>query len=383
MRLRTIRIDDGQRGLLLRGGRFERLLEPGRHRIWDWNDDVLVNVAAASGAFVSPLARVIEREHPALAAEIFAVVRPAEHQAMLVWTDGQPTLLVRPGHAAHVWKVGAEVRVQTFDVVAEPRVDRLTMQAVQRLDTAVGGAMVTASVASGQAALLYFDSRLQEVLEPGVYGYWIVARKVTTRMFSMRSAAIEVTAQEILTRDRVQLRVTLTAFVRVTDPVRLAAATDDHEAYVYKLVQFATREAVGGRTLDEVLGDRDTIDAQILDHVRRQLGDVGLAIEQLGIKDAILPGEMRVLINKVVEAEKVAQANLIRRREETAATRALLNTARLIDENPTVMRLKELEALERVTEKIGAITVHAGADEGLNAVVNRLVTLRAPAPRPS
>ena len=87
---------------------------------------------------------------------------------------------------------------------------------------------------------------------------------------------------------------------------------------------------------------------------------------------------MRALVLKVVEAEKIAQANLIRRREETAATRSLLNTARLIDDNPTLLRLKELEALERVTEKVGAITVHAGAEEGLNAIVNRLVRLRLP-----
>jgi regulator of protease activity HflC (stomatin/prohibitin superfamily) len=85
---------------------------------------------------------------------------------------------------------------------------------------------------------------------------------------------------------------------------------------------------------------------------------------------------MRELINKVVEAEKVAQANLIRRREETAATRSLLNTAKLMEDNPTLLRLKELEALERVTEKIGRVDVHASSGQGLNAVLDQLVSLR-------
>ncbi len=89
-----------------------------------------------------------------------------------------------------------------------------------------------------------------------------------------------------------------------------------------------------------------------------------------------MPGEMRELINKVVEAEKVAQANLIRRREETAATRSLLNTARLMEDSPTLLRLKELEALERVTEKVGRIDVQASSGEGLNAILDRLVHLR-------
>lgn len=80
------------------------------------------------------------------------------------------------------------------------------------------------------------------------------------------------------------------------------------------------------------------------------------------MKDVILPGEMKEILNRVVEAEKVAQANLIKRREETAATRSLLNTARLMDENPTLMRLKELETLEKVTAKIDKLTVYGGLE---------------------
>jgi regulator of protease activity HflC (stomatin/prohibitin superfamily) len=194
-------------------------------------------------------------------------------------------------------------------------------------------------------------------------------------MLDTRPVPLEVTAQEILTRDRVTLRVTLTSFVQVTDIEKAALSTPDYQAHVYKLVQFAVREAVGGRTLDEVLNDRVSVDTQIVDHVRRELGDIGVRVTELGVKDVILPGDMRELINKVVEAEKVAQANLIRRREETAATRSLLNTAKLMEDNPTLLRLKELESLERVTEKIGRIDVHAGS-AGLNAVLDQLVSLK-------
>ena len=129
--------------------------------------------------------------------------------------------------------------------------------------------------------------------------------------------------------------------------------------------------------LDEVLSDRVSVDEQIVDHVRREMGDIGVAVTELGVKDVILPGEMRELLNRVVDAEKTAQANLIRRREETAATRSLLNTARLMEDNPTLLRLKELEALERVTERIGRIDVHASSGEGLNAILDKLVTLKA------
>ena len=75
-----------------------------------------------------------------------------------------------------------------------------------------------------------------------------------------------------------------------------------------------------------------------------------------------------------MEAEKVAQANLIKHREETAATRSLLNTARLMDENPTLLRLKELETLEKVTEKIGNLTVY----DGLEGVLKNMVRIGVP-----
>jgi regulator of protease activity HflC (stomatin/prohibitin superfamily) len=139
--------------------------------------------------------------------------------------------------------------------------------------------------------------------------------------------------------------------------------------FAYKELQFALREAVGARTLDELLGDKGVFDRDIGAAVRTKVAEHGLAVHSVGVKDVILPGEMKTILNQVVEAEKVAQANLIKRREETAATRSLLNTARLMDENPTLLRLKELETLEKVTEKIDKLTVFGGLDGVLKDVV--------------
>jgi len=118
-----------------------------------------------------------------------------------------------------------------------------------------------------------------------------------------------------------------------------------------------------------MLGDKGALDRDIGEAVRSKVAAHGLAIHSVGVKDVILPGEMKTILNQVVEAEKVAQANLIKRREETAATRSLLNTARLMDENPTLLRLKELETLEKVTEKIDKLTVFGGLDGVLKDVV--------------
>ena len=79
-----------------------------------------------------------------------------------------------------------------------------------------------------------------------------------------------------------------------------------------------------------------------------------------GIKDIILPGEIRDIMNTVLVAERKAQANVITRREEVASTRSLLNTAKLMEENKTLYKLKEMECLERICAQVGNIQVSGG-----------------------
>ena len=67
----------------------------------------------------------------------------------------------------------------------------------------------------------------------------------------------------------------------------------------------------------------------------------------------------------------------VRAGEETAATRSLLNTAKLMEDNPLLLRLKELESLERLVEKVGRIDLHAGNGQGFDALLSKLVRLKA------
>jgi regulator of protease activity HflC (stomatin/prohibitin superfamily) len=82
--------------------------------------------------------------------------------------------------------------------------------------------------------------------------------------------------------------------------------------------------------------------------LNKRAADFGIGILSLGIRDIVLPGDMKELMNKVIEARKAADANLITRREETAAMRSRANTARLLENNPTLMRLRELDVLEKI-----------------------------------
>lgn len=133
------------------------------------------------------------------------------------------------------------------------------------------------------------------------------------------------------------------------------------------------RQTLGRRTLETILAEKVDIDESVAAAVRAAMAEFGVHVGGIALKDIILPGEMREILNQVVTAEKQAQANLIRRREETAATRSLLNTARLMEDNPLLVRLKELETLEKVAEKVDRITIHGGFD----TLLQRLITIGA------
>jgi regulator of protease activity HflC (stomatin/prohibitin superfamily) len=129
-----------------------------------------------------------------------------------------------------------------------------------------------------------------------------------------------------------------------------------------------------------VLSAKNALDAELRAFVRERIVEIGLEVLELGVKDVILPGEIRELVNKVVEADRTAKANQIRRQEETAATRSLLNTAKLMEDNPLLLRLKELESLERLVEKVGRIDLHAGEGQGFDALLDKLVRLKVETP---
>jgi regulator of protease activity HflC (stomatin/prohibitin superfamily) len=371
-----VTVKDGERALLARNGRFERVLEPGRHRLLDPKRELAAELFQVVRAdFPADRYAVLKTARPDLVADLFEAVETRAGEIAIVKLDGRPVLVLGPWSTRVYWKVATRVEVERIDVASEPKVAPRYLTMIDRTRSTY----VTETVIENhEAGLLYVEGRFVERLAPGRHAYWSVDRKVEVKRLDLRPQAVEITAQEMLTKDRIALRVTLTAFRRIVDPERAVGAVVDVDAWLYRLVQFAIREAVAARTLDEVLAAKNALDAELRAFVRERLAETGVEVTELGVKDVILPGEIRELVNKVVEAERTAKANLIRRQEETAATRSLLNTARLMEDNPLLLRLKELESLERLVEKVGRIDLHAGEEQGFDALLSKLVRLKAP-----
>jgi len=127
-------------------------------------------------------------------------------------------------------------------------------------------------------------------------------------------------------------------------------------------LQLALREYVGRYRLDELLESKEELSRFVFEALKAKEKEYYVEFHDAGVKDIILPGEIRDIMNTVLMAEKKAQANVITRREEVASTRSLLNTAKLMEENKTLYKLKELEYLEKICDNVGNITVSGGSD---------------------
>ena len=362
--IKQIVIGDGERGLLYRNRRLQRVLTPGVYRWFDPLGRIAVAVHNAARAdYAGADAEVLMARMDAKLGEHFLLADVGVDQVGLVLKHGKLEDVLAPGTRKLYWKELApvELRLATLGGSLDMQAD--VANRLRQLGV-LGKVAVTLEVPSESAGLLFVDGKLVRTLAPGAYAFWNFRKNVAAEVIDLRVQSLEVSGQELLTRDKVSLR--------VTDPVAARTKVAKYGDYVYRELQYGLRKAVSAKTLDELLGDKASLDADIFAYVRGRVTELGLEVLGVGVKDVILPGEMKDILNGVVQAEKAAQANVIRRREEANATRSLLNTARLIEESPVLMRLKELEALEKVTEKIDKLTVFGGLD----GVLKQLVTLK-------
>jgi regulator of protease activity HflC (stomatin/prohibitin superfamily) len=181
--------------------------------------------------------------------------------------------------------------------------------------------------------------------------------------------ALDIAGQEILTADKVTLRLNAQVVYRVVDAEKAVATCDDVGAVVYRDTQLALRAAVGTRELDALLSDKEALAAEVTGAIRPRAAEFGVEIVAVGVRDLILPGDMRELLNKVIEAKKAAEAGVITRREEAAALRHQANAAKLFTENPTLLRLRELEAVEKIATA-GKLSVVLGEKGLAEKIVN-------------
>ena len=368
---KRVLIDENERAVWLYKGEVRGILRAGEHVLKN-RDGSLRGERQALGMmqFKSAYEQAVLEKLPVDAATHLTVVRTAENEIAVIERDGIINTILGPDGKLILWTDAGPWTATVVDIADSPRV---APKLLQRLQKAGKAQLVTlVEVDEGKTALVSIDGRLRERLEAGVTGYWNPGRKIGAKLVDLTRQALDVTGQEVLTRDRVTLRINISAEYRVVDPLLAVSSVKDFADALYRALQLAFRKTIGALTLDQILEQKGMVDAEAADKVRADMAMIGVEVSDISLKDVILPGEMREILNQVVAVQKEAEANVIRRREETNATRSLLNTAKVMAENPVMLRLKELEALESIAGKVERLTVTNGT-EGL---LNDLVRLR-------
>lgn len=348
-------INESERGYLYKNGSFIKLLTPGKHSYlsslgYSVTKVKLEGMVNSAGVDINVLMK-----DKTFAGSIVNVNVP-DNKIALHYVDDRITNVLMSGQYSF-WKV---FKKHTFDIIdiSMPEVPKdidvtIFNYIPQKLYTKI-------EVSEGELVLLYFDGKFEKELKSGVYYFWNTKTKITYQLLDLRIQQFDISGQEILTTDKVSLRINFVCSYRIKNPLMLVSEIRDYKTQLYILTQLALREYVGKFRFDELLDQKEDIANFVLLKLREKQDKYHIEFISAGIKDIILPGEIRDIMNTVLIAEKTAQANVISRREEVASTRSLLNTAKLMDENQTLYKLKELEYLEKICDKVGNISISGG-----------------------
>lgn len=359
--MKSIHINDYERGVLWVDGECKELLKRGSHRVFDptgrkrmtaydrrapWLTGDDKDLLLASG----------------IAGDELATVDLADYQRALVRQDGRFSAILGPG--VHAWWKGlVDVRVAVKDIRENNGViDVREAPAMFSTPEALSHFSVI-DVPAGTRTAFFRNGDLAAMLSPGRHAFWLGSDAHTFQNVDMREQTMDVNGQELLTSDKLTIRINAVLSYRIGDPEKYTLAVSDAGQALYREAQLALRAEVNTRELEALLSDRRSLSADLAKALADKTVPYGVDVASFGVRDVILPGDVRSLLLKATEARKTSEAATIVRREETAAMRHQLNTARILADNPALMRLRELETVEKLAAG-GKLTVIVG-DKGV------------------
>ncbi len=347
--MKKVKVNAYQIALVFKNGVYRRMLKEGTY--WLWNENVYIYDVTKS--FIAPIELNILLQDAELA-NALQVIDVSDNEIVLQYREGLLTQVLTAGRYTF-WKSVINYEFVKADISKIDITENISRAVLQ--NKLVAPYVHTYNVENYEKAVLFIDGKYAQILQAGVYYWWknnitIAVGKADTRM-----QQIEINGQEILTKDKAALRINGYAQYKVADIEKALLQNKDYERQLYVAFQLALREYIGGLAFDELLEKKETIVPFILEAVKTAAENLGVEVSGFGIRDIILPGDVKDIMNKVLVAEKNAQANSIMRREETASTRSLLNTAKLMEDNTMLWKLKEMEYVEKIADKISNISV--------------------------
>jgi regulator of protease activity HflC (stomatin/prohibitin superfamily) len=362
-------IQEDEIGLKFRNGKFLEVLTKGKNLLFKFLGDEIL-IYKLQDEFKPNRNLDLLLENPQLKKYLEEVI-VSDGEICLVLVNDILQDVLKPGRYAF-WKSSINRKFQkitTAEVEVDANFDHKLFSSPK-----LAGYYTVNQVESYQTGLLQIGGQFKRELKPGRYFFWIYPQKpVIVYLADHRIRDLEVIGQEILTSDRVTLRINCSCQYQIVNAHKSVLEIINSAGSLHLALQLALREYVGKEKLDNLLDKKEEVAKSVLSSLKEREEELGVKFISSGIKDIILPGEIKDILNTVLLAEKKAQANIITRREEIASTRSLLNTAKLLDENKTLYKLKEMEYIEKIVEKVGSIHLNSGSNilEQLSNLVNQ------------
>lgn len=364
--MKRIRINTGKIGLVFRNGNYRKVVSEGAYWLMP-NEEVFIYDLTKPFHPSIDLSILLK---DAELASMLIVVEVGDNEIALQYENANLKNVLTPGRYAY-WNAIIKYSFLKVDLSKIEVTEEIDANTLMRKD--VLPYLRVYAVESYEKGILLINGKFEKVLETGLYYFWKNAVVITVMKADLRQLQLEISGQEILTRDKAALRVTLYTQYKVVDIMKALIDNKDYEKQLYILMQLALREFIGTLSLDELLEKKESISAYVLAALKEKASNLGVEIKDCGVRDIILPGEMKEIMNQVLIAQKKAEANVIMRREETASTRSLLNTAKLMEENSMLFKLKEMEYVEKIADKINNISLSGG-----NLIVDQLKDIFVP-----
>ncbi len=348
--MKKISININQVGLIYKNNEVVKVFTKGSYWIYLWENVIVYDM---NSQFITNMEIEVVKQNDKIV-PLLDFIEVADNEIVLVYKNNNFQNVLTEGRYMF-WK---GVNQNTFKKVAVSKIDideTIDKNILQK--TTLINFVRTIKIESFEKAILFVDGKFSKFLDAGTYYWWKNATVITFAKTDMRQSVLEINGQEILTKDKAQLRINFNVQYKVVDVFKALVDNKEYERQLYLVVQLALREKLGTMSFDELMESKDKIANTIYDITVNKATQLGVKIIDCGIKDIVLPGDVKEIMNQVLIAEKRAQANIITRREETASTRSLLNTAKLMEENQMLYKLKEMEYVEKIADKINNITL--------------------------
>lgn len=212
-----------------------------------------------------------------------------------------------------------------------------------------------------ERGVVFRNGKFHRLLQPG--SHWLFPYFEKLQNVDVRARFITIPGQDVLSSDNISVKVSLAVNFKVDDPFRALNGTFNYSESLYSILQLELRDLFGLTAIDELLVKRKEIGETLFEKSKGKAAELGLLLLSAEIKDIMFPGELKNIFAQIVNARNEGLAALERARGESASLRNLANTAKLLENNPALLQLRILQALE---SKSGNTIVLSTSPDTLN-----------------